>query len=185
VREVLQASYGFADYVVEPVARSGNYAELRSAKMPSSLIEIGFHTNEKDVAAMSNPTFRMLAMAGVRKGYELFKAGVECDPFKVTEVTRVSTFGPEISLEVAYSGTPTFPVYLTLDDEFGNRTFAEATSASAPNRLQFQIQCSKRKAQTKFFAYLEDGDYVLSRMPLTADCWVWMPMRAGPVLPFG
>lgn len=174
VREVLKSRPEFPDYVVDAVGRTGNYAELRSAKMPSSLIEIGFHTNEKDAAAMQRPDFRKFAMAGVRKGYELFRAGVACDPFKVTDVTNISTFGSTISLQATYSGTPTFPVYLELGDEFGNVTYAQASGPTAPNLLTFDIQCRRRRAQVKFVGYFDDDDYVLTKKPFTADCWGWM-----------
>lgn len=43
--------------------------------MPTALIELGFHTNMDDSAALRDSAFRIVAMRGVEKGYRTFKRG--------------------------------------------------------------------------------------------------------------
>ncbi len=45
-----------------------NHGENRIATMPSVIIELGFHTNTKDIDALLNHTFRDASMEGIRLG---------------------------------------------------------------------------------------------------------------------
>ncbi len=51
---------------------SSQYGETGYAKMPAVIIEVGFHTNALDAAAMTDPTFRTALARGVKNGLELF-----------------------------------------------------------------------------------------------------------------
>jgi N-acetylmuramoyl-L-alanine amidase len=51
---------------------SNQYGETGYAKMPAVIIEVGFHTNPVDAAAMSDPTFRYALARGVKNGLERF-----------------------------------------------------------------------------------------------------------------
>ena len=51
---------------------SNQYGETGYAKMPSVLIEVGFHTNSTDAAAMQEATFRSALARGIENGLEQF-----------------------------------------------------------------------------------------------------------------
>jgi N-acetylmuramoyl-L-alanine amidase len=58
---------------VDPIfVGSNKYGETGFAKMPAAIIEVGFHTNPIDAAAMTEPTFRNAVARGVKNGLEQF-----------------------------------------------------------------------------------------------------------------
>jgi N-acetylmuramoyl-L-alanine amidase len=51
---------------------SNQYGETGYAKMPAIIIEVGFHTNPVDAAAMTDPIFRTTLARGIKNGLEQF-----------------------------------------------------------------------------------------------------------------
>lgn len=51
--------------------------------MPAALVEIGFHTNAQDAKLLKRWRFQDAAMVGLRKGYEQFFAGNDCEPLSI------------------------------------------------------------------------------------------------------
>src|SRR3546814_2149544 len=85
--------------------------------MPSVVLEVGFHTNSSDAAALKDPAFREAAMKGVEKGLRLKAEGKTCEPFKIASIPNVS--GPhntDIPAEIHYKGYPQFPVEQTTEN---------------------------------------------------------------------
>jgi N-acetylmuramoyl-L-alanine amidase len=54
-----------------PIPTDG-LGEVNYAKMPAVIIEVGFHTNTIDSAAMTDPNFRLTLARGVKNGLEQF-----------------------------------------------------------------------------------------------------------------
>lgn len=75
MRASVQAAPGYAGYRVRVQPHEGNYGENRLAGAPSILIEIGFHTNASDAAALQDPVFQQAVAAGLEQGYRNFHAG--------------------------------------------------------------------------------------------------------------
>ncbi|MGA7439742.1 MAG: N-acetylmuramoyl-L-alanine amidase [Luteibacter sp.] len=173
VRELVHSKTEFADYVVEANARSANYAELRAAEVPSALVEIGYHTNQKDSETMLDPEFRKVAMAGVRKGYQHFKADRGgCDPFKVSDIAYVSTFSGGVDIDVTFSGEPTWPMEVRLTDDEGTQTFTELHWADIKgDRMRLIGECTWRGPQQNYKIEILDRDQIKFDGSIVADCW--------------
>jgi len=75
MRDAIQQVPDYADYRVRVQPSTGNYGENRLALAPSILIELGFHTNPKDAAALQDPQFQAAVAEGLRKGYGAFRQG--------------------------------------------------------------------------------------------------------------
>lgn len=75
MRDAIQQVPGYADYPVRVQPSSGNYGENRLALAPSILIELGFHTNPMDAAALQDPRFQAAVAEGLRNGYGAFQQG--------------------------------------------------------------------------------------------------------------
>lgn len=115
MKEQITAQGDYPDFVIRPeLANGNNKAEVRDAEMPTALIEVGFHTNSEDAAALQDSEFQAAAMKGVEKGYRTFKAGeTDCRPLTITSAPPVT--GPhltDIPYTVQFSGSPTYPMYL-------------------------------------------------------------------------
>lgn len=106
----------YADYVIRQGVKDGdNYGEVRVAAMPTVLVELGFHTNPEDAAALQDPIFRAAAAKGIEKGYRTFKAGeTACKPLTITSAPPVTgKHNTKIPFTVQFSGTPlAAPMYL-------------------------------------------------------------------------
>jgi|GEM_PF-633876 len=113
VTEQIQQLPDYATYLIRPGVRDGaNYGEVREAAMPTTLVEIGFHSNVDDSKALQSSVFRAAAMRGVEKGYRTFKKGeTECSPFKIASIPPVSgKFRVRLPVPVRLQGHPRFPV---------------------------------------------------------------------------
>ncbi len=116
MKELIHARQPYQNWTVPDQAADGNHGENRLATMPSVIVEVGFHTNPGDAAALQDPVFRTAAMKGVEKGYRLHTEGEPCQPFKIDSIPDVS--GPQntpIPVNVHYEGFPEFPVKLKVD----------------------------------------------------------------------
>lgn len=112
MKEVIQASPNYAQWSVESLPRFINTAETRLGTMPSVIVEVGYHTNLDDAAALQNATFRTAAMKGVEKGYRLNAEGnTTCEPFKISSIPDVvEGTTAQTLVHNNYVGHPQFPV---------------------------------------------------------------------------
>ncbi|MNV64934.1 hypothetical protein D3C71_1576000 [compost metagenome] len=81
--------------------------------MPSAIVEVAFHTNPTDAAALLDPAFRTASMKGVEKGYRLFREGKGCVPLKVEPIDAILlSAGRAETVDVAFEGHPRYPIEL-------------------------------------------------------------------------
>lgn len=116
MKELIHAREPYQNYLVRNQSEAGNHGENRLATMPSVIVEVGYHTNPGDAAALQDPVFRTAAMKGVEKGYRLHAEGEPCQPFRIDSIPDVS--GPQntpIPVNVHYEGFPEFPVKVKVD----------------------------------------------------------------------
>lgn len=78
MEEVIQAQDGYEDFIVSPFPHTENLGENTLAQMTAVLVEVAFHSNPDDAAALLDPTFRLASMKGVEKGYRLHKEDRPC-----------------------------------------------------------------------------------------------------------
>lgn len=113
MRELITAQEGYADF---PVPRSGvaaGHGENNFATMPSIVVEVAFHTNATDAAALQDPVFRTASMKGVEKGYRLFREGKGCVPLKAEPIQGIRLpQGSSQQVDVAFEGYPQYPIEL-------------------------------------------------------------------------
>jgi len=115
--ELIHARTGYEEWRVPktPDARN-DLGELSKANMPSLIVEVGFHTNAGDAAAMQDPIFKTAAMKGVEKGYRLNGEGKDCVPFKIAKIPNVTGLqNVYIPVAVHYKGYPEFAVTATVE----------------------------------------------------------------------
>lgn|GEM_PF-878779 len=115
MEEVIHAVPNYADWRVDVTPRPGNYGELRltSPDKRAALVEVGFHSNGADAAALKNPAFRAAAAAGMVKGIRLHREGKMCEKFQIDDMPNVtSPVNDPFKYSIAYSGNPTFPVVI-------------------------------------------------------------------------
>lgn len=112
MKESLGADARFADYTVPGIpAEDPSKGENRHARVPSMIVEVGFHTNPNDAKLLMDPDFQRLSMRGVAKGLRLFREGASCAPFTVQQQAPVTaTVGRDAWMPVSLSGNPVYPV---------------------------------------------------------------------------
>lgn len=150
MKELINAQTGLESFFVPeaPVASSG-YVELNNTNMPVALVEVGFHDNPRDAAAMKTIAFQQASMKGVAKGLEQHYLGrTACTPLKVTSVTSiVIPFNTVGQVALSYEGYPEFGVSVTaqLVSCAANWTCPEYGSAYYGTQLQgplsWYIEC--------------------------------------------
>ncbi|MGH8037338.1 MAG: N-acetylmuramoyl-L-alanine amidase family protein [Stenotrophomonas sp.] len=124
-------SYAAFPFAARPVFVSKG--ENRLARMPSVIVEVAYHSNPDDAAALQDPAFRSASMKGVEKGYRLFRDGKSCEPFVLQPIPDVSlATGASQEIALPFAGHPQFPVTM----EF---TTANCSSPGAcrPSRTTF------------------------------------------------
>jgi N-acetylmuramoyl-L-alanine amidase len=118
--------------------------ENKHAKMPSVIVEVGFHTNPEDALLLRNREFQGLAMRGVAKGYRLFREGKPCGEFSIEPLAPASgRVGYDVHLPVALLGNPVFPVRMTSRDLNCSGRYCHSRSAS----LYSQAEVDKHRIQ--------------------------------------
>jgi N-acetylmuramoyl-L-alanine amidase len=90
MKEMITAQEGYADFPISTSPSTAAHCENRFAQMPSVVVEVAFHTNATDAAALQDPLFRTAAMKGVEKGYRLFRDGKDCKPLKGDAIEAVT-----------------------------------------------------------------------------------------------
>jgi N-acetylmuramoyl-L-alanine amidase len=114
MKEAIHSDAQYADYQVplEPSVERGK-GENTFAKVPSMIVEVGFHTNVSDAKVLQEPQFQKLSMRGVAKGMRLFREGASCAPFVVKPMAPMTAVvGKDIHMPIAISGNPVYPVHL-------------------------------------------------------------------------
>jgi N-acetylmuramoyl-L-alanine amidase len=176
MKEQINAHEKYTDFTIRPDLMDGiEKAEVRDAEMPTALIEVAFHSNTDDAAALQDPEFQSAAMKGVEKGYRTFKAGeTDCRPLTITNAPPVT--GPhrtDIPYTVQFSGSPTYPMYLrtkivTCPEGYHCSQTSEqyVFPNSTPGTLQAKARCTVVRpvpgSVIVVDRYLEDGDGVRS-----------------------
>lgn len=116
MQEVIQAQEGYETFNVPARAVGANHGENRLAQMDSVIVEVAFHTNPQDAAALLDPAFRSAAMKGVEKGYRLLRQGESCIHLDITGIPHASgPWGGSAEVEVSFEGFPQFPLDLVVD----------------------------------------------------------------------
>jgi len=145
--EIIHATENFESFNVAKIAEPrSNLAENSLAAMPSVLIEIGFHTNAGDAAALKDATFRTASMKGIEKGYRLFSEGKKCETFTLTKVVDDPTpMGNFIPVDAHYEGNPEFEAtlvteYVECPDDMQCWT-AKIPFDKRPSPVRFFIDC--------------------------------------------
>ena len=113
MREIMNSQDGYVEF---PVATSGapaGHGENSFAAMPSVVVEVAFHTNAADAAALQDPVFRTASMKGVEKGYRLFREGKGCVPLKAEPIDGIHLpAGGSQQVDVVFEGYPQYPIEL-------------------------------------------------------------------------
>lgn len=117
MKELIHAQDAYTSFKVNSQAiPDDEYGENRLAEMPAMILEVAFHTNPGDAAALQDPVFVDAAMKGVEKGFRLHAEGKVCKPFKITSIPDVTIQRPgSTTVPVNFEGFPFFPVVLTLE----------------------------------------------------------------------
>ncbi|WP_256857156.1 N-acetylmuramoyl-L-alanine amidase family protein [Xanthomonas citri] len=167
MKEIINSDTAYSQWDVDTVPRAENKGENRVAEFPSTIIEVGFHTNALDAAALQNEKFRLLASKGMAKGLKLYKEGTACTPFKIESIPASSgPQGSQVPYKVNYSGNPTFPVIMYFEPvkcasgwscQTGTRT---TTSTSSPLTFNFSCGTGSATATMIFKRWLVDADGV-------------------------
>ncbi|CTP91615.1 putative membrane protein [Xanthomonas translucens pv. poae] len=111
MKEQIHSTPGYSDFKISDLVNESNKGENRRATMTAIIVEVAFHTNAQDAAALQDENFRQAAMRGVEKGYRL--QGTPCTPFKITEIPAVSAQWKGLVIPVKYEGFPLYPLKST------------------------------------------------------------------------
>jgi len=148
-KELIQSNPTFSSFPVDLNPRSSVHGEVNRADATAVLIEVGYHSNATDAAALLDPTFRTAAMKGAEKGYRLTKEGKDCVPFAITDIPDVSgpSDGSEIPANIEFAGFPQFPVIRMMENVScpANATCPDATSfyyEKIPSPLPASFKCT-------------------------------------------
>ena len=115
MQEIIRAQPGYENFPVHANARDGRHGENRIGTMPSVLVEIAYHSNPEDSAALQDPVFRAASMKGVEKGVRLFREGKTCTPLVLNSIDDITL--PPLSTgmtAVYFEGNPQFPLTLSV-----------------------------------------------------------------------
>lgn len=169
MKEIIQAKDEYADFPVDSTSTAAtNKGENLLAEMPSVIVEVGYHTNATDAAALLDPVFRTASMKGVEKGYRLYREGNPCEPFEITNIPDTTLpSGTSVMIENHYKGNPQFPVTrrseaVSCPSEW-NCSGGVTTYNNGPSPLLSTISCggvSGAQGTVRMRATLTDADGV-------------------------
>jgi len=177
--EIIRATESYASFrVPAKAAFRSDLAENALANMPSVLVEMGFHTNVGDAAALKDAVFRTASMKGVEKGYRLFTEGKKCEAFTLTKVIDDPIpLGTFIPVDAHYEGNPEFEAtlvteYVECPDDMQCWT-AELPFDKRPSPVRFFIDCgsSPTPREHRMQVKIVDADNVDTGWePYTVSC---------------
>lgn len=170
MNELIHAQDSYTGFKVDSQARQDDhYGENRLASMPAVVLEIAFHTNASDAAALKDPVFVDAAMKGVEKGFRLQAEGKVCKPFKITSIPDVTAQRPNsVNVPVNFEGFPYFPVTLTVEytscpagETCTGGTVVHNTPEDSPFVFSFECSGSSSTPSTSGWrSYMTDADGV-------------------------
>ena len=170
MKELIHAQDAYASFNVASQAQaSDKYGENTLAIMPAVVLEVAFHTNASDAAALQDPVFMDAAMKGAEKGFRLHAEGKICKPFKNTSFPDVTFQRPGAQIiPVNFEGFPYFPVTLVIENVTcapGNTCNGGSGTINEPQDSPFQIQMectgtSETTDTSRFSVKLTDVDSV-------------------------
>jgi len=176
IKEIIHAQTPYEDFSVPAKATPGHHGENRLAAMPSIIVEVGFHTNANDAAALKDPVFRTASMKGVEKGYRLFAEGKTCEPLSIESANNSPQPDDKLStVALDYKGHPEFPARLdikVLSCPAGACSDGWITLAEPiPSPVSYDITCdvsAPREFQLR--TTFTDADGVKAAIEHTATC---------------
>lgn len=113
MKELIHSVEGYGEFSVGGEPSQVDKGENRISEMPSVIVEMGFHTNPEDAAALQDPAFRTASMKGVEKGYRLFRQGKGCVPLKAEPIDGIQlSAGGSQQVDVVFEGYPQYPIEL-------------------------------------------------------------------------
>jgi N-acetylmuramoyl-L-alanine amidase len=114
MKEAIHSDPRYANYVIpsEPMIKGGK-GENSLAKVPSIIVEVGFHSNAGDANLLQDPNFQKLSMRGLAKGMRLYREGASCAPFIVKSAEPMTAVvGRDFRMPINITGNPVYPVHL-------------------------------------------------------------------------
>lgn len=154
MNEAIHAAPEYASYRIplEPMVKGGK-GENSFARVPSMIVEVGFHTNANDAKLLQDPAFQKVSMRGLAKGMRLFREGASCEPFVIQQPQPVTAnIGKDAWMHVAISGNPVYPVDIQV---------AQLNCGSAKCRHTAKMVHSKEEADAyRFNHFCWRGDEV-------------------------
>jgi N-acetylmuramoyl-L-alanine amidase len=112
MKEAIHSMPEYASYRIplEATVKAGK-GENSFARVPSMIVEVGFHTNVNDARLLQDPAFQKVSMRGLAKGMRLFREGASCAPFVIQPLQPVTAnIGKDAWVPVAISGNPVYPI---------------------------------------------------------------------------
>ncbi|WP_440976583.1 N-acetylmuramoyl-L-alanine amidase family protein [Pseudoxanthomonas winnipegensis] len=113
MKQTIRSVSGYETWSVVETPTPEDKGENRLANMPSTIIELAFHTNADDAAALGNSLFRSAAVKGIERGISDYHDGTDCVDFRITNIPSFS--GPvntDMDMLIYYDGNPRYPVTL-------------------------------------------------------------------------
>jgi len=168
MKEIVRSLPRYEDFPMDEEARNdGNYGENRLAAMPSALVELAFHSNKEDAAALLDDDFKKAVVSGLTKGFKLYREGAECEPFMV-ELGEGYGYTNHIgTVTLSFKGYPRTPVDFHFEEfdcgpsatacinQYGSRY-----SVSSP--MYYPLRCPNRPGPHKYRLTMTDADGVIS-----------------------
>ncbi len=133
------------------------------------LVEVAYHSNALDAAALQDPVFRAASMKGVEKGYRLFHEGKDCKPLKGEAIENVSmSQGSVREIDVPFEGYPQYPLRIVTRNVgcppgWVCRGSEITVDAPQPTPLKIALSCNNSGSAPLFWeTSLVDDDGVKS-----------------------
>jgi N-acetylmuramoyl-L-alanine amidase len=176
MKELIHAQDAYKNFKVAPLSEVGDHGENSYAMMPSIIVEVGFHTNPADAAALQDPIFRTAAMKGVEKGYRLFSEEKECTPFSIVSARdNPDPSGAKTTVELEYKGYPQFGLQAQVEVLECPAIFCSGGSwvidDPTPSPIRYDIGCNVGiPMQFRLRTTLTDTDGVKAATEHTVMC---------------
>lgn len=114
MREMIHDQDAYSDWKVGAKPQIADRGENKT-RAAAAIVEVGFHDNRQDVAALKDPAFLDAAMLGVTKGYRLWRQGLACEKNPGIVVPEVTAAEENVPLSVTVKGEPTWPGRLKVE----------------------------------------------------------------------
>jgi len=173
--EAIHSIEKYRDFPVDSAPTPGNHGENRLASMPSVIVEVGFHTNAEDAAALTDYKFMTHSMTGVAKGYRLFDSGRTCEPFEISAPAAVEAKVDQDAVVMASgAGFPTFPVAFRL-------TLAACDPSSGSCGIDYESIRSEEQLGSVGLSFTCRAEHVGKTVKLELTAEDFEGVKAGPI----